>query len=111
MVYDQCPPRCQETPDASTGQGVGCSFLLEQGVWADCALIAKPGLDGFHGKWDELVRDHGARCTPTSARATGCRTATRLPQPAEVVAKLEEWFPKYSAAHQGGLVAPQRVVT
>jgi len=28
---------------ANTGQGNGCSFMLEQGVWADHAILAKPG--------------------------------------------------------------------
>lgn len=35
----------------NTGQGVGCSFLLEQGVWTDFALIAKPG---WSVSWEEV---------------------------------------------------------
>jgi acetylornithine deacetylase/succinyl-diaminopimelate desuccinylase-like protein len=35
----------------NTGQGAGCSFLLEQGVWADYALIAKPG---WSVSWEEV---------------------------------------------------------
>ncbi len=38
-------------PRANTGQGVGCSYLLEQGVWSDFALIAKPG---WTVSWEEV---------------------------------------------------------
>ena len=35
----------------NAGQGNGCSFMLEQGVWADYALIAKPG---WAVHWEEV---------------------------------------------------------
>ncbi|MDW6064476.1 hypothetical protein SAZ11_49220 [Streptomyces sp. FXJ1.4098] len=36
----------------NTGQGAGCSFLLEQGVWTDYAVIAKPGWTVSWDEWD-----------------------------------------------------------
>ncbi|AUS29976.1 MAG: peptidase dimerization domain-containing protein [Rhodococcus qingshengii] len=98
-------------PRRNTGQGVGCSFLLEQGVWADCALIAKPG---WTVSWEEVglawfeITVHGLHTYVGSRHRLPYRNA--ITAAGEVVAKLEEWFPKYSAAHQDGLVAPQGIV-
>ncbi len=94
-------PRCRKPPRRNTGQGVGCSFLLEQGVWADCALIAKPG---WTVSWEEVglawfeITVHGLHTYVGSRHRLPYRNA--ITAAGEVVAKLEEWFPKYSAAHQ-----------
>lgn len=98
-------------PRRNTGQGVGCSYLLEQGVWADFALIAKPG---WTVSWEEVglawftVTVHGTH--------TYVGSRHRLPyvNPVAaaglVAAKLEQWFPKYTVEHTSGLVAPQGIV-
>ncbi|MFC5754224.1 M20 family metallopeptidase [Actinomadura rugatobispora] len=92
----------------NAGQGNGCSFMLEQGVWADYALIAKPG---WTAAWEEVglcwfeVRVHGTYSYVGSRH----RMAYRNPivDAGTVIAGLEEWFPEYSARHTAGLVAPQ----
>jgi acetylornithine deacetylase/succinyl-diaminopimelate desuccinylase-like protein len=96
----------------NTGQGVGCSFLLEQGVWTDYALIAKPG---WTVSWDEVglvwfeVTVHGTH--------TYVGSRHRLPydnpvaRAGEVTRQLEEWFVEYADRHTSGTVAPQGIVS
>ena len=92
----------------NAGQGNGCSFMLEQGVWADHAVIAKPG---WTAAWEEV----GLCWFEVTVRGTYSyvgsrhRMAYRNPivDAGTVIAGLEEWFPSYSARHTGGLVAPQ----
>jgi acetylornithine deacetylase/succinyl-diaminopimelate desuccinylase-like protein len=95
----------------NTGQGVGCSFLLEQGLWADYAVIAKPG---WTVSWEEVglawfeVVVHGTH--------TYVGSRHRLPYDnpiagaGEVARCLERWFPEYAERHTDGLVAPQGIV-
>ncbi|MEJ2869858.1 hypothetical protein WCD74_18970 [Actinomycetospora sp. OC33-EN08] len=95
----------------NTGQGVGCSYLLEQGVWADHAVIAKPG---WAVAWEEVglcwfeVRVRGAFSYVGSRHRMPYRNA--VAHAATVITALEEWFPRYAAAHTDGLVAPQGIV-
>ncbi|WP_329531087.1 M20/M25/M40 family metallo-hydrolase [Streptomyces sp. NBC_01450] len=96
----------------NTGQGVGCSFLLEQGVWTDYAVIAKPG---WTVSWDEVglvwfeVTVHG--------RHTYVGSRHRLPydnaiaRAGELARHLEEWFVEYAERHTRGTVAPQGIVS
>lgn len=96
----------------NTGQGAGCSFLLEQGVWTDYALIAKPG---WTVSWDEVglvwfeVTVHGTH--------TYVGSRHRLPydnsvaRAGEVARHLEEWFVEYADRHTSGTVAPQGIVS
>ena len=105
------PTNALPGPRRATGQGAGCSFLLEQGGWADMAVIAKPGWAVSHEEvglaWLEL-RVHGS---PTYV---GSRH--RLPYDnavagaAALVLRLERWFEEYAVAHTDGLVSPQGVV-
>ena len=95
----------------NVGHGVGASFLIEQGVWPDVAVIAKPG---WAVTWEEVgvtwfnLTVHGAHGYVAARH--------RLPydnpiaSAARLVEALEEWFPEYSAAHAAGGVAPQGVV-
>ena len=93
---------------ANVGQGNGCSFMLEQGVRGDFAILAKPG---YAVAWEEVglswfrVRVHGR------LGYTGIRHIVPYKNPivdaATVIAGLEAWFPEYSARHTSGLVAPQ----
>jgi acetylornithine deacetylase/succinyl-diaminopimelate desuccinylase-like protein len=95
----------------NTGQGVGCSFLLEQGLWTDFAVIAKPG---WSVSWEEVglawfeVTVHGTHTYVGSRHKLPYRNA--IADAGRVVELLEAWFPEYAVAHTDGLVAPQGVV-
>ncbi|MFE4500491.1 M20 family metallopeptidase [Rhodococcus sp. NPDC056743] len=95
----------------NAGHGVGCSFLLEQGWWADHALIAKPG---WSVAWEEVglcwfeVRVRGTYTYVGSRHRMPYRNA--IDDAATVIAALEHWFPEYAARHTDGLVAPQGIV-
>ncbi len=95
----------------NTGQGVGCSFMLEQGVWADHALIAKPG---WAVAWEEVglcwfeVRVRGTYTYVGSRHRMPYRNS--IAAAATVITELERWFPEYAARHTDGLVAPQGIV-
>ncbi|MFI0371942.1 hypothetical protein ACH35V_29100 [Actinomadura sp. 1N219] len=95
-----------------TGQGVGCSFLLEQGLWADHAVIAKPGWTVSHEEvglaWFE-VTVHGTHTYVGSRHRLPYRNPIALA--GEVVAGLEAWFGEYAVRHTSGTVAPQGVVS
>ncbi|MEU7768190.1 deacylase [Nocardia sp. NPDC049190] len=98
-------------PRRNTGQGVGCSFLLEQGVWADFALIAKPG---WTVSWEEVglawfeITVHGSHTYVGSRHRLPYQNPVALA--GSVATRLEEWFPQYSLAHRDGLVLPQGMV-
>jgi acetylornithine deacetylase/succinyl-diaminopimelate desuccinylase-like protein len=95
----------------NAGQGVGCSFMLEQGVWADHALIAKPG---WGVAWEEVglcwfeVRVSGTFTYVGSRHRMEYRNA--IAHAAAVISALERWFPAYAKRHTDGLVAPQGIV-
>ncbi|WP_406337604.1 M20 family metallopeptidase [Streptomyces sp. NBC_00649] len=97
---------------ANTGQGVGCSFLLEQGVWTDYAVIAKPG---WTVSWDEVglawfeVTVHGTHTYAGSRHRLPYDNA--IARAADVVRHLEEWFVTYAERHTDGTVAPQGIVS
>jgi acetylornithine deacetylase/succinyl-diaminopimelate desuccinylase-like protein len=92
----------------NAGQGVGCSFLLEQGTYPDYAVIAKPG---WAAAWEEV----GLCWFELTVRGTfsyvGSRHRMDYANPivlAGVVSdELERWFAEYTARHTCGLVAPQ----
>ncbi|WP_328352581.1 M20/M25/M40 family metallo-hydrolase [Streptomyces sp. NBC_00445] len=96
----------------NTGQGVGCSFLLEQGVWADYAVIAKPG---WTVSWDEV----GLVWFEVTVRGTHTYVGSRhrlpydnaIARAGEVARHLEEWFVEYADRHTAGTVAPQGIVS
>lgn len=96
----------------NVGHGVGCSYLVEQGYWADYAVIAKPG---WTVSWDEVglawfeVRVLGTHTYVGSRHRLPFRNP--VVDAALVVAELEGWFADYTARHSGGTVAPQAIVT
>ncbi|MFD7781381.1 M20 family metallopeptidase [Streptomyces sp. NPDC059753] len=96
----------------NTGQGAGCSFLLEQGVWTDYAVIAKPG---WTVSWDEVglvwfeVTVHGTHTYAGSRHRLPYDNA--IDRAGDVVRHLEEWFVGYAERHTGGTVAPQGIVS
>jgi acetylornithine deacetylase/succinyl-diaminopimelate desuccinylase-like protein len=93
------------------GHGVGCAFLLEQGVRPDHAVVAKPG---WTVSWEEV----GLAWFDLTVSGTHTYVGSRHKLPyrnaiaaAGVVAgHAERWFEEYAAAHTDGLVAPQGVV-
>jgi acetylornithine deacetylase/succinyl-diaminopimelate desuccinylase-like protein len=98
-------------PRLNTGQGVGCSYLLEQGIWADYAVIAKPG---WSVAWEEV----GLAWFEVTVRGTHTYVGSRHRLPyqnavvlaGQVAARLDRWFADYAVAHTDGLVAPQGIV-
>jgi succinyl-diaminopimelate desuccinylase len=92
-----------------TGHGVGASFLLEQGVWADAAIIAKSGWFVQHEEVGIAWSDITVRGTHTYVGARH-RIPYRNPiaDAARVVLHLEEWFAK--RAEQTGGLEPQAMV-
>jgi acetylornithine deacetylase/succinyl-diaminopimelate desuccinylase-like protein len=92
----------------NAGQGNGCSFMLEQGVRADFAIIAKPG---YAAAWEEVGLCWFKIIVKGTFQYAGNRHLTRYVNPilesAKVMAGLEEWFPEYTRRNTSGLVAPQ----
>ncbi|MEU0485809.1 hypothetical protein ABZ260_42400 [Streptosporangium sp. NPDC006013] len=92
----------------NAGQGNGCSFMLEQGVWADFALLAKPG---WAVAWEEVglcwfeVRVRGSYSYVGSRHRIDYRNA--ILGAGVVAAELESWFAEYTARHTHDTVAPQ----
>ena len=92
----------------NTGQGNGCSFMLEQGVHADFAVIAKPG---WAVAWEEVglcwfrVRVHGLFSYVGARRRIPYRNP--IVEVAKVIPALEEWALQYASSNTSGLVAPQ----
>ncbi|MFC4501141.1 MULTISPECIES: M20 family metallopeptidase [Streptomyces] len=106
------PTNARPGPRRHTGQGVGCSFLLEQGVWTDYAVIAKPG---WTVSWEEV----GLVWFEVTVRGTHTYVGSRHRLPydnavaraGEVARHLEEWFTEYAERHTTGTVAPQGIVS
>ena len=99
-------------PDrANTGQGVGCSFLLERGWHTDYAVIAKPGDFVAHEEvglcWFEIT-------VPGIHTYAGSRHRLPYRNPivtaAEVVTRLEAWLADYPARHRTETAAPQGII-
>lgn len=96
---------------ANTGQGVGCSFLLERGWYTDHAVIAKPGDFVAHEEvglaWFEVT-------VPGIHTYVGSRHRMPYRNPivvaGEVVARLERWLADYSVRHRTATAAPQGVI-
>jgi len=103
--------RSSSAPRRNTGQGVGASFLLEQGVWADAAVIAK---SGWAVAWEEV----GLVWIDVEVAGTHTYVGARHRLPyrnpivdaGRVAAFLDAWFPTYSARHASGLNEPQGIV-
>jgi acetylornithine deacetylase/succinyl-diaminopimelate desuccinylase-like protein len=95
----------------TTGQGAGCSFLLEQGYWADFAVIAKPG-------WTASCEEVGLAWFEVTVHGTHTYVGSRHRLPyrnpvaaaGAVIQRLERWFVEYAARHTTGTVAPQGIV-
>jgi succinyl-diaminopimelate desuccinylase len=95
----------------NVGHGIGCEFLLQQGVRADYAIVTKPG---YAVQWEEVgvcwfrVRVHGVQTYVGRKHVLAEDSA--IAKAAALVPLLEEWFKEYAARHTDGLVAPQGAV-
>jgi acetylornithine deacetylase/succinyl-diaminopimelate desuccinylase-like protein len=100
-------------PDAQSmrqdiGHGRGVAFMLDKGIRADFAVIAKTN---WAVSWEEVglawfrIRVHGAM------NYTGIRHFVAYDNPiahaATLIGELDSWFAEYTARHTSGLVAPQ----
>lgn len=95
----------------NVGQGSGCDFMLQQGVRADFAVIAKPF---YFVSWEEpgicwfKVKIKGI------PGYVGVRHLMRYKNPivdaAKVITALEEWFMEYAQRNISELIAPQGVI-
>lgn len=92
----------------NTGQGNGCSFMLEQGFRGDFAVIAK---GGWAIAYEEVglawfrIRVHGLLGYTGQRRRLAHRNPIVLA--AKVIEGLEEWFPEYTRANTSDLVEPE----
>lgn len=95
----------------NTGQGVGCAFMLEQGVWPDHAVIAKPG---WSVSWEEVglawfdIWVSGTHTYVGSRHRLPYRNA--IVDAGRLAARLDDWFVEYAERHTDGIVAPQGIV-
>jgi acetylornithine deacetylase/succinyl-diaminopimelate desuccinylase-like protein len=93
------------------GQGSGCSFLLEQGIRGDFAVIAKPG---WAVAWEEVGLCWFKVVVRGNLGYVGTRRSPGYKNPimdaTVVIQELEDWFSLYTERNRSGLVAPQGVV-
>jgi acetylornithine deacetylase/succinyl-diaminopimelate desuccinylase-like protein len=96
---------------AHTGHGVGCSFLIERGVWADAAVIAKSGWGVSHDEvglaWCD-VTVHGDHTYVGARHRLPYRSA--IADAALVGRHLEQWFVDRAEQHRTATLLPQAVV-
>lgn len=92
----------------NAGQGVGCSFMVEQGLFPDHALIAKPG---WTVAWEEVGLSWFEVVVEGTFSYVGSRHRMPYVNPiveaGTVIQGLERWFTEYTLRHTHGLVAPQ----
>jgi len=95
----------------NVGHGTGCEFLLQQGVRADFAIVAKPGYAVQHEEvgvcWFR-VRVHGAQSYV--GRKHVLVEDNAIVKAGSLIAMLEQWFKEYAERHTDGLVAPQAAI-
>ena len=109
MPTNQSPTSA--SPKWNVGQGRGCSFMLEQGIFTDYAIIAKPG---WAVAWEEVglcwfkVNVKGTLGYVGSRLSAGYDNA--ILHAATVVREIEDWFPTYAERNKSGLVKPQGTV-
>jgi acetylornithine deacetylase/succinyl-diaminopimelate desuccinylase-like protein len=92
----------------NVGQGIGCSYMLEQGVFPDFAIITKPG---WSVAWEEVGLSWFRITVNGTFNYVGSRHRLPYRNPivaaATVIEELERWFRDYAIQHASGLVAPQ----
>lgn len=101
----------QDQERRNVAQGVGASFLLEQGTWADGAIIAK-------SHWAVNRQEVGLAWLDLTVHGThtyvGARHRIAYSNPivtaGQLVGELEEWLVEWSVRHRAGEVEPQGIV-
>jgi len=97
-----------ENTRKNVAQGVGCEYMLQQGIYPDFAIAAKPV---YAVSWEEA----GLCWFKIGVKGNCAYTGTRHMLPyknsivdaAKVIQGLEEWFPEYARRNASGNVAPQ----
>jgi acetylornithine deacetylase/succinyl-diaminopimelate desuccinylase-like protein len=92
----------------NTGHGAGLAFMLQRGLWARNAIIAKPG-------WSVSHEEVGLSWFTVRVKGTynyvGSRHRMAYVNPivgaSKVVLLLEEWLPSYAAEWTRGTLTPQ----
>jgi acetylornithine deacetylase/succinyl-diaminopimelate desuccinylase-like protein len=106
MPVNASPDRRIARP--GVGHGVGCAYLIEHGYAPDFAVIAKPGGAVAHEEvglcWFEIAVRGDFNYAGIGLRPGGRQA---ILDAAAVVAKLQAWFPDYTARNASGLVAPR----
>jgi succinyl-diaminopimelate desuccinylase len=98
-------------PGPAIGHGVGCDHMLRSGFRGDFAMLCKPG---YAVSWEEVglawyrIRVRGL------LGYTGVRHLLPYKNPivgaGAVVARLEDWFPRYTKRFSAGTIAPQGAI-
>jgi acetylornithine deacetylase/succinyl-diaminopimelate desuccinylase-like protein len=92
----------------NVGQGTGCSYMLEQGIFPDFAVITKPG---WCVAWEEVGLSWFRVTVNGTFNYVGSRHRLPYRNPivaaATVIEELERWFGDYSSQQASGLVTPQ----
>ncbi|WP_211262647.1 M20 family metallopeptidase [Nitriliruptor alkaliphilus] len=98
----------QDRPRRNVGHGVGASYLLEQGVWADHAIITK-------SFWGVSAEEVGLAWLDVTVHGLHSYVGARHRLPdqnpiltaAELVPLVDAWLRGWPDRHRSGEVAPQ----
>jgi acetylornithine deacetylase/succinyl-diaminopimelate desuccinylase-like protein len=101
-----------DRPRRNVGQGVGASFLLEQGVWPDHAIISK-------SFWGVNRQEVGLAWLDVTVHGLHSYVGARHRLPddnpivtaAALVAIIDEWLLAWPGAHQVGETLPQGAIS
>lgn len=95
----------------NVAQGVGCEFMLQQGIFPDFAVATKPVYAVSHEEaglvWFRITV-FGNLAYAGTRHAIPYDNA--IVNAAHVVIALEEWFPAYAQRSRSGIVSPQGIV-
>ena len=96
---------------ANVAHGVGCEFMLQQGVHPDLAIAAKPV---YAVSWEEAGLCWFRVTVKGNFGYSGARHLipynNAITNAAKVILGLEEWLPKYAERSASGIVAPQGII-
>jgi len=95
----------------NVAHGAGCGFMLQQGIYPDFAIAAKPG---YAVSWEEAGLCWFKVTVKGNIGYTGIRHLlpykNAIADAAKVIQGLEEWFPEYAHRNASGIVAPQGII-
>ena len=100
-----------ENPRKNVAQGIGCQFMLQQGMYPDFAIAAKPV---YAVSWEEA----GLVWFKVTVKGNFGYSGTRhivpyqnaISRAAKVILGLEEWLPEYARRNAAGIVTPQGII-